>query len=207
MLEIKNLSKRLGPNLALDDCCLRVDAGQRLVIRGSNGAGKSTLLQILAGVLSPDRGALLWQGLPLHGRRSKVRQSLGYVPEAADPPGHLSVADLLHFVAAVKGCAATSSELVERLCVSELLGERIAELSLGQRRRACLAAALTGDPQILLLDEPTNGLDADAALALAELLAMARPDRLLVCATHDLEFATRIETRRVEMAKGNFVEV
>jgi ABC-type multidrug transport system ATPase subunit len=126
------------------------------------------------------------------------------VPEAADPPGHLSVAELLHFVSAVKKCASVSREIVEILQLPELLGEPIGELSLGQRRRACLAAALTGDPQLLLLDEPTNGLDAEATGALAEMLAESRPSRVLICATHDLAFAGRIETRRVELVKGCF---
>jgi ABC-type multidrug transport system ATPase subunit len=206
VLEIKNISKRLGSNLALDDCSLRVKAGERIVVRGSNGAGKSTLLQVLAGVLTADRGELLWEGIRLHGKRSKMRQSIGYVPEAADPPGQLSVAELLHFVAAVKKCESVSAELIALLQLGELLGEPIGELSLGQRRRACLAAALTGDPKLLLLDEPTNGLDAEAIEALSQLLAKPDDSRVLICATHDLDFASAIETRRVEIASGSFVD-
>lgn len=206
MLEIKNIRKRLGSNLALDDCSLRAAPGERIVVRGSNGAGKSTLLQVLAGVLAADEGSLSWRGKALHGKQSEVRQSIGYVPEAADPPGHLSVAELLHFVSAVKKCESVSAEVVELLQLRELLSEPIAELSLGQRRRACLAAALTGDPELLLLDEPTNGLDAEATTALARLLAQPHDSRVLICATHDLDFASAIETRRVEIARGSFAE-
>jgi ABC-type multidrug transport system ATPase subunit len=183
-----------------------VRRGERLVIHGRNGAGKSTLLQVLAGVLSPDRGVLLLDGNPLHGRRREGQKQVGYVPEAADPPGHLSVGELLHFVAAVKGCDPPSAESLAPLALEELMGERISELSLGQRRRACLAAALTGQPSILLLDEPTNGLDLQASQALAAMLAIANPERILICATHDLDFASAVETRRVEMSAGAIVE-
>jgi ABC-2 type transport system ATP-binding protein len=200
MLELKKLSKRLGSHWALDECSLAVSRGERLVIGGANGAGKSTLLQVLAKVLTPDRGQLLLDGEPLYGPGRP--HSVGYVPEAADPPGHLTVAELLHFVAAVKGCSAATMESLEPLDLQELMGQRIAELSLGQRRRACLAAAFTGDPEILLLDEPTNGLDPASIMALGTLLASPASDRILICATHDLDFAKSIETRHLTMASG-----
>ncbi len=203
MLELKMLKKRLGSTWALDQCSLVVARGQRVVIGGANGAGKSTLLQVLANVLEPDRGQILYDGVPLHGLGRPHR--VGYVPEAADPPGHLTVAELLHFVAAVKGCASASSESLQALQLQHLMGQRIAELSLGQRRRACLAAAFTGDPEILLLDEPTNGLDQRSIEALADLLATPHEDRILICATHDSDFASAIETEHLEMAKGRIV--
>jgi ABC-type multidrug transport system ATPase subunit len=203
MLELKKVSKRLGENWALDECNLAVARGERLVISGVNGAGKSTLLQVLANVLVPDRGELLLDGAPLYGPGKPHR--VGYVPEAADPPEHLTVAELLHFVAAVKGCAAATAESLEPLHLQELMGQRIAELSLGQRRRACLAAAFTGDPELLLLDEPTNGLDADSIAALAPLLARANEKRILICATHDLNFAKAIESRHANMASGRIM--
>ncbi len=199
MLEVKNIGKRLGSTWALDDLSFTVARGERLVVCGPNGVGKSTLLQVLAGVLQPDRGALFWDEKPLHGRQGKGQQIVGYVPEAADPPGHLCVGELLEFVAAVKACATPSEELLAPLQVQELLGERISELSLGQRRRACLAASLVGEPAILLLDEPTNGLDSDATKALASMLATPDDNRVLICATHDMDFAAAVETRRLNM--------
>lgn len=205
MLEVKAIAKHLGATAALQDCSVALSLGERVIISGPNGAGKSTLLQLLAGVLQPDRGELLLSGKPLHGRLREGQQNAGYVPEAADPPGHLSVAELLHFVASVKGCAPPSAELLAPLALESILEKPIAELSLGQRRRACLAAALTGDPTLLLLDEPTNGLDAQATAALATMLATPNEKRILICATHDLDFAAAVETRRIEMREGRIV--
>ncbi|MCP4446408.1 MAG: ATP-binding cassette domain-containing protein [Myxococcales bacterium] len=198
MLEIDGVFKRLGHTVAVRDCSLQIAAGERVAISGPNGAGKSTLLRIVAGVIAPDRGSVRWKGSELRG---KGRRDVGYVPEAADPPGHLTVGELLHVIAATKSCKPCSRELVERLEIEELLGARIFEISLGQRRRACLAAALVGDPELLLLDEPTNGLDAAAIAMLAELL-VEDAERAVLLVTHDEEFAGQVGTRRVTMRDG-----
>jgi ABC-type multidrug transport system ATPase subunit len=198
MLEIENISKRLGHTHAVRDCTLAIQDGERVAIAGPNGAGKSTLLRMVAGIIEPDRGSIRWNTSELRG---PLRRCIGYVPEAANPPGHLSVAELLHLIAATKQSKPCDRTLVERLELENLLGARISELSLGQRRRACLAAALVGDPELLLLDEPTNGLDAGAIKALAEIL-VEDAGRTVLLVTHDQNFAKRVATRHVAMDAG-----
>src|SRR5690606_7299289 len=122
--------------------------GQARAITGENGAGKSTLLRILAGVLSPDAGAATLAGEPLIGRGARGRRRIGYVPEAADPPGRLSGRGVLDLVAALKRAPSASAELRHRLGLGPLLSRPIAAMSLGQRRRLCLAAALIGEPAL-----------------------------------------------------------
>lgn len=198
MLEVTDLHKRLGGTIAVNGCSVAVEAGERVVLLGPNGAGKSTLIRIIAGVLSPDRGVVHFDGKPL---TAASRGPIGYVPEAADPPGHLSVSELLHLVAATKGCGALDPKIIARLQLDMLLGASISELSLGQRRRACLAAALVGGPRLLLLDEPTNGLDAEAVTVLAEILT-EDSERAVLLATHDRGFAERVATRQLQMQHG-----
>ncbi len=198
MLEVQNISKKLGAVHAVDDVSLQIGEGERVAVRGDNGAGKSTLLRLIAGVLEPDRGSVLWQGEPLRGRS---RRAVGYVPEAADAPPHLTVSELLHLIASTKGCDPCSRELVETLGLPDLLGARIGELSLGQRRRACLAAALVGDPGLLILDEPTNGLDPTAITDL-ETLLLAGESRATLFVTHDQTFASAVATRTLGMQAG-----
>ena len=198
MLEVDGLFKRLGHTVVVRDVRLALNAHERVAIRGPNGAGKSTLLQIIAGVLQPDRGVITWNGKPLTG---KERRHVGYVPEAADPPGHLTVGELLHLIAATKSCEPCSRELVERLELEELFGARISELSLGQRRRVCLAAALTGNPGLLLLDEPTNGLDP-AAIDMLVAILTEDSARTILLVTHDQDFASQVATRQLAMRDG-----
>ncbi len=202
MLELQNISKRLGHTHAVREICLSVEDGQRVAISGPNGAGKSTLLRMIAGVIEPDRGSILWNSADLRGPQ---RRHIGYVPEGANPPEHLSVAELLHLIAATKQCEPCSRTLVERLEVVQLLGARISELSLGQRRRACLAAALTGNPELLLLDEPTNGLDPKAIANLVEILT-EDDTRTVIMVTHDQNFAEAVATRRIAMEAGRASE-
>ncbi len=152
----------------------------------------------MAGVIEPDRGSVRWNDSELRGA---LRRQVGYVPEAADPPGHLSVAELLHLIAMTKQCEPCSRALVERLDVVELLGARISELSLGQRRKACLAAALVGDPVLLLLDEPTNGLDPGAIANLAAILRESAT-RAIILVTHDQDLAQMVATRLIGMQYG-----
>lgn len=198
MLEITDLHKRLGGTMAVRDSNLVVKAGERVVVMGPNGAGKSTLLKLIAGVLTPDRGAIVFDGEPLS---TAGRGPIGYVPEAADPPGHLSISELLHLVSATRESEPLDPKVVARLQLDMLLGASISELSLGQRRRACLAAALVGQPRLLVLDEPTNGLDAEAVTMLADLL-IEDEGRAVLLATHDQQFASRVATRQMQMRDG-----
>jgi ABC-type multidrug transport system ATPase subunit len=202
MLIVTDLAKRFRDKRVFDHLSFRCGAGQVRAVTGENGAGKSTLLRILAGVVSPDAGAASLAGEPLIGRGARGRRRIGYVPEAADPPARLSGQAVLDLVAGLKGAPPASAELRERLALGPLLPRPIGAMSLGQRRRVCLAAALIGDPALLLLDEPSNGLDAggiDALIDIAE-EATAR-GAAVVLATHDRELIAALNG--VELALGD----
>jgi ABC-2 type transport system ATP-binding protein len=135
--------------------------------------------------------------------RVRARGRLGYVPEAADPPGHLSCDELHALVAAVKSAPLLGPELRARLGLTDLGGHRIDQMSLGQRRRACLGAALIGDPAVLILDEPTNGLDVGGVETLIDLLRsrLAAGTTLLV-ASHDVDFLDAVGALRLRLEAG-----
>jgi ABC-type multidrug transport system ATPase subunit len=199
-LHVANLSKRLGGTQALDDVSFDHDVGV-LAILGENGAGKSTLLQILVGLIRPDSGQVTLAGRTV----AESRHALGFVPEAADPLPFLSVYELLSLVAAVKA-APLMEEAIDTLGLRGLLDQRIGTLSLGQRRRACLAAALTGRPWLLVLDEPTNGLDADGTETLALTLERhVAGGGTAVVATHDVAFCDRVARRTIRLKAGRIV--
>jgi ABC-type multidrug transport system ATPase subunit len=204
-LEVRAARKRLNRRLVLDDVDLCVEGAGAVALVGPNGAGKSTLLRTIAGVLAPDCGDVLIDGASLL-RDPRLRRHLGFVPEAADPLPHLAVAELLALVAALRRAPSPPGALLERLGVSELLPRRLGTLSLGQRRRACLALALVGEPWLLLLDEPTNGLSADGIAELAAVLeGHHAAGRATLFATHDAGFADRLGARRVWLDAGRVV--
>ncbi|HTM23403.1 MAG TPA: ABC transporter ATP-binding protein [Kofleriaceae bacterium] len=207
MLRVRELGKRLGGRRVLDGVDLEVDGGAAVVVRGANGAGKSTLLRIVAGVIEPDAGLVEIAGVSITGDRVAARRALGYVPEGADPPEHLTVDEVIRLAAALKRVDLPGAELRARLGVDTLGHKRIERLSLGERRRACLAAALVGTPRLLVMDEPSNGLDV---AGVAELVALLREQMsagaAVLIASHDGALAEAIGARVALLEGGKLAD-
>jgi len=199
LLEIDQLAVRRGGRTVIEGVSLAVDAGEIVGVVGKNGCGKSTLLACVAGVLGPRDGRIVVDGASVWGaRRERVhaRRSLGYVPEAADPPGFLLGGELWALCAASRGAGPPSAELRAALGLDELRVTPLDRMSLGQRRRACLGAAFVGPPRLLVLDEPDNGLDIkrlDALVALVRDHAANRGACLL--ASHDAALLDQLGAR------------
>ncbi len=198
-LVVDGLVVRRGGRAVIDRLGFTVGAGERLAIVGGNGAGKSTLLAALAGVLAPRAGRIEIDGVEVWGARgADARRQLGYAPESGDAPGHLTCAELLALVGACRGVApALAPAAHAALALDDLVGRRLDQLSLGQRRRACVAAALLGSPPLLLLDEPDNGLAPSTLRALADLLR-AYPGAV-VLASHDEAFTAAVDARTLRL--------
>jgi ABC-type multidrug transport system ATPase subunit len=207
-LSIAGVSKLLGGRKVLDDVTLDVASGQTIALFGENGAGKSTLLRILAGVMDADAGRATLDGHSLLGHRLAGSTYLGYVPEAADPPPHMTPRELLALVASLKRTGLPDSSLLHRVGIEPYADQIVGSLSLGQRRRTCLAAALVGDVRLLLLDEPTNGLDSAGVRMLADVLdEHSRAGGLSVVATHDETFAETTRARRLRLVAGHLADL
>jgi ABC-type multidrug transport system ATPase subunit len=221
ILEVERLCVRRAGRTIVDELDLAADAREVVGIVGANGCGKSTLLMALAGVLAPHDGRVRIAGASVWGgarERRRARAQLGYVPELADPPGFLLGGELWALCAAARGVAAhdrsiasaagagargagaPSPDLIERLGLDELREVALERMSLGQRRRACLGAALLGPPALLVLDEPDNGLDARRLDALAALVTEhAAAGGACVVATHDAALLERLGARVVSL--------
>jgi ABC-2 type transport system ATP-binding protein len=184
----------------LDDISFRVGEGAKVALVGANGAGKTTLLRVVAGILPLDRGYITLGGDPLRG---PTRRRVGFVPEAADPPPFMTARDLLAFTAALREVPVPGEGARRRLYPPDLEDARIGTMSLGERRRVCLAAALAGDPALLILDEPENGLDVAGTEMLISLLrdACARGAIVLI-ATHDAALRGALDCRELRLAGG-----
>ena len=200
VLRIERLAVRRGGRTVIDGLELDAAAGEIVGVVGKNGCGKSTLLMAIAGVLAPTDGRVVVAGASVWGptrERTRARTALGYVPEGADPPGFLRAGELWALCAAARGTSPPSAAMIEQLGLDEIRELALERMSLGQRRRACLAAALLGPPALLVLDEPDNGLDVRRMDALVELLRAHAGATIL--STHDTALLERIGARTVAL--------
>jgi ABC-type multidrug transport system ATPase subunit len=204
ILRVERLRVKRGGRVILDDLGVEAAPGEIVGIVGKNGCGKSTLLMAIAGVLAPHEGRVLVDAASVWGvarERKRARKALGFVPEGADAPGFLLAGELWALCAASRHTEAPSADLIERLGLDELRDLALERMSLGQRRRACLAAALLGPPKLLVLDEPDNGLDAKRTDALVTLLRdHAAAGNATILATHDAGLLDHLGARVVALS-------
>lgn len=180
------------------------------VLLGPNGAGKTTLLRVLAGITTPDSGAILCDGVPADPAGHDWHARLGYVPQTyAFAPG-LTLAAFLNYVSRLKGLPDDISvaRIAAVLTVTGLTGsaERpLDQLSGGQRRLVGLAQALLSSPQVLLLDEPTVGLDPEARQQVLSLLTLLGRERVVLVSTHIVADAESLAGRLALLSDGRIV--
>jgi len=202
-LVVDRVTIKRGARMVIHELSLRVEAGDIVGLVGANGCGKSTLLSCIAGVLAPHDGRVEIDGANVWGsaaQRARSRRAMGYVPEGADPPGFLRAEELWALCATSRDVAAPGSALVAALGLDEIRSLSLDKMSLGQRRRACLGAALLGPPKLLVLDEPDNGLDVKRLAALVDLVtAHAANGGATILASHDAAWLDQLDARRIAM--------
>lgn len=199
-LVVQGVCAAYGRAQALCDISFSTHCGHALALMGANGAGKSTLLNVLAGILQPTSGQVLWNGRPLH----ETRREIAYMPQRneVDWAFPITVRELVEMgrypsIGLWRSPGAHDREIVDKaldaMKLLDLQTRRIGELSGGQQQRAFLARALAQEAHILLLDEPFTGLDAPGAEALGALLqTLAHEGRLVIASYHDVANAARL---------------
>ena len=192
---------RAGDALACEQ--LDVPAGVTLLL-GPNGAGKSTLLKVIAGVEQPTAGSVCVDGHDLWRDEVAARAALAYVPEHPDLTPYATVSEVLGLVCRLRGRPVADGERALASVGLDGLGDRsVRELSMGQRRRAVLAAAFIGEPETLLLDEPLESMDRAMRTWLTSWIADASArGATIVVATHDVEPFVSLAQRAVVVTRG-----
>jgi tungstate transport system ATP-binding protein len=203
-LEVVRAQRRI---LAVDE--LTILSGETLAIVGPNGAGKSTLLLALAGLLRPDRGSIVVEGVPVvPDRELTYRRRIGLVMPA---PLLLSTSVYGNVAAGLRFRGVNASETrervdlwLERLAISHLRDRPASQLSSGEAQRTSLARALVLDPQLLLLDEPFVALDSRTRAQLLDDFERLRAEAptTLVLVTHHLHEAVRLGDRLAILLDG-----
>lgn len=182
----------------------QIPAGLTLLL-GPNGAGKTTLLRVAAGIERPEKGTAELAGHDLWKEEVPARRTLAYVPEQPDLTPYASIRDVLNLVCRLRGVPlAVGTEALEKAGLAALGHSSIRELSMGQRRRAVLAAAWIGEPRVILLDEPLEGMDRVLRARILDWVGQcAARGAAIVIATHDLEPYVESAARALTVRDGN----
>lgn len=194
-LLIDHVSKHFKDKKAVNNISLELTPGVWGLL-GANGAGKTTLMRMIAGIMQPTSGAVLYDGVPVKALGEQYRDVFGYLPQEFGFNHEFTVKDYLVYVAALKGLPERQSwrkihELLEQVSLLEVSNKKIAKLSGGMKRRVGIAQALLNDPEVLILDEPTGGLDPGERVRFRNLLSEFAHDRIVLISTHivpDVEY-------------------
>ena len=209
-LEIRGISKYYKDKKAVDDVSLTMTPGVWGLL-GANGAGKTSLMRMIAGIVKPTSGEILYDGLPIQMLKEKYREIFGYLPQEFGFYPEFTVKSYLEYVASLKGLSRAESrkkigELLERLTLADVKNKKINKLSGGMKRRVGIAQALLNDPKVLILDEPTSGLDPGERIRFRNLLSEFAHNRIVLISTHIVSDVEYIATENAVMKQGKIIE-
>jgi ABC-2 type transport system ATP-binding protein len=175
MLELRRVTKFYSGIPAVKDVSFSARAGEVTGYLGPNGSGKSTTLKMIAGLIEPSEGEILFRGEDIRRNMMAHKQRMGYVPEEPHLYPHLTGSEYLEMVGELRGLPAQqitrrTEGFLRLLSLYEDRWVPISSYSKGMRQKVLLAAALLHNPDIVLLDEPFSGLDVSSALVLRGLI-------------------------------------
>ena len=195
MLEIRDLAKSYGALKAVDRVSFEVRPGEIYGLLGPNGAGKTTTISCICGLLRPDAGAIVLEGIPLADDPLGFKRRIGVVPQEAAIYTDLTARENMRFWGGMAGLRgeelrARAEAALERVGLADRGREPVRKFSGGMKRRLNLAVGMIHTPRLLLLDEPTVGIDVQARLNILEIVReVARAGAMVLYTTHYLEEA------------------
>ncbi len=175
---------------------------------GANGAGKTTLMRMMAGILKPDSGEILLDGIPVSAR--EYREQLGFLPQNFGYYPNFTAREFLMYLAGLKGlskdsAARRSEELLETVHLSDAARKKIRTFSGGMKQRLGIAQALLNNPSVLILDEPTAGLDPKERVTFRNMISGMKTGRIILLSTHIVSDVEYIADEILLMKDGGFL--
>jgi len=209
-IEVKEITKRFGEQLAVNEVSFAVGTGEIVGFIGPNGAGKSTTMKIITGTLPPDQGEVFIRKLSVSENLKSIRKIIGYLPENNPLYLEMYIREYLEYVAGlykIKGARRKEriSQVIEMTGLTPEIHKKIGSLSKGFRQRVGLSQALIHDPEILILDEPTTGLDPNQLLEIRNLISSIGKEKTVLLSTHILQEVEAICDRVIIINQGRIV--
>lgn len=210
MIEIKNVTKRYGTKLAVDDVTFTINKGEVLGFLGRNGAGKSTTMNIVTGYISATSGQVLVDGMDILEEPRQAKRCIGYLPEQPPLYMDMTVEEYLYFVCDIKEVRkrnqkAHLEDIYELVKIADVRKRLIKNLSKGYKQRVGLAQALVGNPDVIIMDEPTVGLDPRQIIEIRRLIRDLGHNHTVVLSSHILHEVSDVCDRVVIINNGKIV--
>lgn len=201
MLSLNHVTKKYGNFTALEDISLEFSGGVYALL-APNGAGKTTLIKMLATLIFPTKGEILWNGDEIVALDASYRDIIGYLPQDFGYYKNHSPREFLMYMSAVKcmdrdRAKRKTDELIELVGLSEVRDKKMRKFSGGMIQRVGIAQAMLNDPKILILDEPTAGLDPKERVRFRNLISSLSKDRIVLLSTHIVSDIETIASRVV----------
>ena len=206
MIRVRNLTKRFGPQLAVDNLSFEVQPGVVTGFLGPNGAGKTTTMRLVLGLAGPDKGAATINGVPYQQLRSPMREVGALLDAKSFHPGRKARDHLLALALAGKIRASRVDEVLDLVGLTDVAGRKAGTYSLGMAQRLGIASTLLGDPPILIFDEPVNGLDPEGIVWARTLMqSLAAQGRTVFVSSHLMSEMALTASRVIVIGKGHLI--
>lgn len=211
MLEIKNLTKKYGNKVVVDNLSLSIAAGDIYGFIGHNGAGKTTTIKSVTGIIPFDQGEIYIDGKSILKDPLMCKQVTAYIPDNPDLYEHLTGIQYLNFIADIfKIDSDTRYQRIDKYAklfeIEQNLGDLLSTYSHGMKQKVAIISALVHHPKLLILDEPFVGLDPKSALALKNTMKELCGDGTAIFfSTHVLDVAEKLCTKVAIIKEGKLI--
>ena len=212
MIEVKNVTKKYGKTVAVEDISFSINDGEIVGLLGPNGAGKSTTMNILTGYIEQTSGEVTIEGYNTLKKPKKAKRQIGYMPEGVPLYTDLTVKEFVTYMAELKQVdRKTRKEKVEKVIeqtgLKDVENKLTKNLSRGYKQRVSMAGALVGEPKILILDEPTVGLDPKQITEIRNLIKTLGKTHTIILSSHILSEVSQICNKVIIINKGKIVAI
>ncbi len=211
MISIRNLTKRFGEKVAVDNLNLEVAGGELFSFLGPNGAGKTTTIKLMTGLLKPTSGEILIGGYDIQKDAINAKGLIGYIPDFPFLYEKLTAREFIEFIGMLYKMDSgeidrSSKELFETFEMSSYVDNLIEDYSHGMKQRLVMCASLIHDPKLIIVDEPMVGLDPKSSRIVKQILKeKARGGVTVFLSTHTLSVAEELSDRVGIIHKGRLI--